>query len=81
MIASAVVICIIVLIAEDRNLLASAESSFLVSFQESGDWTTNEWGKYIDEIRESEEFTACHWQKIRFYSSDIVPLWSLRRNN
>ena len=52
------------------------DSSFEISFQESGDWSTNEWGKYMNEIPRLEEFTACHWQRMRFFASDIIPIWS-----
>ena len=62
-----------------QNHLVFSTQSFVVSFQDSGDWSTNEWGKYKGEIPELLEFTTCHWQKIRYFSEDIMNVWSYCR--
>ena len=50
--------------------------SFLISFQTNGGRSTNEWVEVIKPIPTLKEFTACHWEKIRFMSSDIVSVWA-----
>ena len=52
------------------------ESTFVVSFQKSGGWSTNEWVEINKSIPVLNEFTACHWEKIRYFSSDIMTPWS-----
>ena len=54
----------------------SCSSTFMVSFQNSGGWSTNEWVEYDQDIPVLEEFTACHWERIRYFSSDIMNVWA-----
>ena len=65
--------------------LVSATSTFVVSFQSSGGWATDEWVEYDVEIPRLEEFTSCHWDKLRHFSVDFMTVWSYciadRNNN
>ena len=56
--------------------LVSATPTFVVSFQSSGGWSTDEWVEYDGKIPRLEKFTACHWEKLRHFSSDIMTVWS-----
>ena len=56
--------------------LVSATSTFVVSLQNSGGWSTNEWVEYGGKIPRLEQFTSCHWEKLRYFSSDIMTVWS-----
>ena len=51
-------------------------TTFVVSFQNSGGWSTNEWVEIDKPIPVLNEFTACHWEKIRYFSSEIMTVWS-----
>ena len=53
-----------------------ATKSFILSFQESGGWSTEEWAKYKGKLPLMKEFTSCHWEKIRFFSADVMTVWS-----
>lgn len=52
------------------------EDKFTVSFQSSGGWSTNEFMEYTKEIPPMKEFTACHWEKLKYFSVDYVIVWS-----
>ena len=56
--------------------LIAGEKSFIVSFQSSGKWTKDEWIEYKDPITSFNEFTACHWEKIKYFSAQINTVWS-----
>ena len=56
--------------------LIAGEKSFVVSFQSSGKWAKDEWIEYKDPIPSFNEFTACHWEKINYFSSQINTVWS-----
>ena len=43
---------------------------------DSGGWSSKEWVEYKGEIPRLEEFTSCHWDKIRHFSPDIMTVWS-----
>ena len=50
--------------------------TFVVSLQESGGWSLDEWVE-LDTPKEAlTEFTACHWEKVRYFSSEIMTAWS-----
>ena len=51
-------------------------STFVVSFQSSGGWSTNEWVEFENKVPSLEQFTSCHWQKIRYFSSDMITVWA-----
>ena len=53
-----------------------SSSTFVVSFQSSGGWSTNDWIEFKKEIPPVDNFTSCHWEKIRYFSSDIMAVWS-----
>ena len=65
---------IIVLITWNRYV--SSSPSFVVSFQNSGGWSTDEWVEFTKPIPLLKEFTACHWERIRYFSSDLMAIWS-----
>ena len=54
----------------------SASETFVVSFQEDGTWSTEEWVEFDKPIPMLNEFTACLWEKIRYFSFDFMPLWA-----
>ena len=53
-----------------------ASPTFLISFQESGSWSTEEWAEFEKPIPTLNEFTSCLWEKIRYFSFDFMPLWA-----
>ena len=55
---------------------SSSTRSFVVSFQNSGGWSTDEWAVFDKPIPLLKEFTACHWERIRYFSSDIMSVWA-----
>ena len=55
---------------------STGENSFIASFQSSGKWSKDEWLQYTDTIPSFNEFTACHWEKIRHFSDQINTVWS-----
>ena len=54
----------------------SSTPTFVVSFQSSGGWSTEEWVEFDKPIPLLKQFTSCHWEKIRYFSSDIMTVWS-----
>jgi len=54
----------------------SSTRSFVVSFQNSGGWSTEEWVEFDKPIPVLKEFTACHWEKTKYFSSDIMNVWA-----
>ena len=61
-------------------LLANADASletFVVSFQEDGAWSTDQWMRHKEKIKAlNQEFTICHWEKLRYFSTDISSIYS-----
>ena len=54
-----------------------AINSFVVSFQSDADWSTDHWMRYNKEITGIEkEFTICHWEKLRYFSTDVNTVWT-----
>ena len=65
-------ICFFFFINESR-----ARSTFVVSFQSKGELSINHWMKYKNKITNiQKEFTVCHWEKLRYFSSDSNTVWS-----
>ena len=56
--------------------MISALPSFVASFQSKGGWSTDEWIEFNQPIPVLQEFTSCHWEKIRYVSSDFMSIWS-----
>ena len=50
--------------------------SFKVSFQYDGIWSSNEWVQYKEEIPPLKEFTVCHWERLRYFSSSDTTVWT-----
>ena len=65
---------IIILITKYRS--GSSTQSFVVSFQNSGTWSTEEWVEFDKPIPLLKDFTACHWEKIKYFSSDTMNVWA-----
>ena len=55
---------------------ASNDVSFIASFQSSGNWSSNEYLEFVDNITELKEFTACHWEKTLSFSKSLNNVWS-----
>ena len=53
-----------------------ASPTFVISFQENGAWSTEEWVEFDKPIPILNEFTTCIWEKIRYFSFDFMPLWA-----
>ena len=54
-----------------------AKHSFIASFQSDGSWSTDHWMKYDRKISNVQnEFTLCHWEKIRYFSPSINTIWT-----
>ena len=61
---------------EKHQAVALSTSTFVISFQNSGVLSTDEWVEITQNIPPLKEFTACHWEKIRYFSSQSMPIWS-----
>ena len=35
-----------------------------------------QWMEYTNEIPDITDFTACHWMNIRYFSKELMPIWS-----
>ena len=51
-------------------------TTFVVSLQKSGGWSRDEWVEIETPKTVLKEFTACHWEKIRYFSSDSMTVWA-----
>ena len=62
------------------NGKCESTESFVVSFQEgikNIDYhVDNQWMEYTGEIPSIKDFTACHWMNIRYFSKELMPIWS-----
>ena len=59
--------------------LLSAQKSKILRFQldnPSNNYSTEEWAEFKGEIPHLNSFTACHWEKIRFFSVRDTVIWS-----
>ena len=55
----------------------AALNSFIVSLQSDNAWSTDHWMTYNKKIVGVEkEFTVCHWEKLRYVSTDLNTVWS-----
>ena len=68
----------ILFVAYHYLLFANASlETFVVSFQEDGSWSTDQWMRYKEKIKAlNQEFTICHWEKLRYFSTDISSIYS-----
>ena len=53
-----------------------AEKTFYVNLQSNGGWSKDEWVESTEEIPEITEFTACHWEKLRYFANSFNPIWT-----
>ena len=56
--------------------IVNAETSFEAIFQKSSIWSSQEWLEYKGNIQKLEEFTACQWENLRYFSTRSNSLWS-----
>ena len=56
-------------------------SSFVASFQSSGDWSETEYLEYKESIPELRVFTVCHWEKNQFFSERLNTMWAYCQQN
>ena len=61
---------------EKHHTLALSTPTFVISFQNSDVWSTKEWVEMNQNIPVLNEFTACHWERIRYFSTDMMTIWS-----
>ena len=59
----------------------SKYSSFIASFQSSGEWSENEYLEYKDSLPEMKLFTVCHWEKTQFFSERFNTIWAYCQHN
>ena len=53
------------------------DKSFLVHFQKSGKWSNREVLEFKHDFSSSiQEFTACHWEKLDYFSRETNTIWS-----
>ena len=56
---------------------SEALNTFVVSFQSDGSWSTDQWMKYNKKIVGIEkEFTLCHWERLRYFSTGVNAIWA-----
>ena len=56
---------------------SDASNTFIVSFQSDGSWSTDQWMRYNPKIvNVKKEFTVCHWEKLRYFSTSINSVWA-----
>ena len=36
----------------------------------------NQWMEYLDDIPMIKDFTACHWMNTKYFSKELMPVWS-----
>ena len=56
-------------------------SSFIASFQSLGHWLSGEYIEYKYDIPEMKVFTACHWEKIYYFSERFNTIWAYCQQN
>ena len=61
---------------EKYQAVAISTSTFAISFQNSDGLSTDEWVEIDQNIPPLKEFTACHWEKIRYFSSQAMTIWA-----
>ena len=54
----------------------SSKNTFKVEFQSSGYWSKDEWLEHEGKIPQLWEFTACHWEKLIYFSKALNVIWS-----
>lgn len=59
----------------------NTQKGFIISFQSSDKLSVEEWAKYTGEISRLSEFTACHWEKSKWFSKDRNTIWSYCTKN
>ena len=56
-------------------MFGNGHGSFTLSFQSKGELSTNEWAEYRKKIPPMKEFTACFWEKLRYFATDYTAVW------
>ena len=73
--------CLLVLVFMIPRHCTSKYSSFIASFQSSGEWSENEYLEYKDILPELNMFTVCHWEKTQFFSERFNTIWAYCQHN
>ena len=59
---------------------SSNAATFAITFQSTSTtklpMTTDEWALYKHKLPAFKEFTICHWDKLRYFNSEINSVWS-----
>ena len=56
---------------------SEAMDTFIVSFQSDRSWSTDQWMRYNETIVDIEkEFTICHWERLRYFSTSVNGIWA-----
>ena len=57
--------------------LSQKDVTFLASFQSDGIRSTTQWMKYKGKVAGlDKDFSACHWEKVRYFSLEINSIWA-----
>ena len=52
-------------------------ATFLVSFQSDRNRSIEHWMRYNENFEGyQKEFTACHWQRVRYFSNELNCVWA-----
>ena len=52
-------------------------ATFLVSFQSDRNRSIEHWMRYNENFEGyQKEFTACHWQRVRYFSNELNSVWA-----
>ena len=53
-----------------------ADEYFKIKLQKGGKWSDNEIAEYLGHIPAFSEFTACHWEKLKYFATRSNTIWS-----
>ena len=71
-------LCVFVLVF--IRLIEAGKESFIVTFQKGitniDRNVDNQWMEYTDDIPMIQDFTACHWMNTKYFSKELMPVWS-----
>ena len=53
-----------------------ADEYFKIKLQKGGKWSDDEMAEYLGHIPAFSEFTACHWEKLKYFATRSNTVWS-----
>ena len=65
-------VCLIFVSQKLNVVHASTNTTFSISLQSSKELTLEDYARYQGTIPRLDEFTACQWDKIKYFSSNIA---------